>query len=109
MAKTPIGQPIPVGDPSSLTESAANETDQESSPMTSIEFQPSNVTPAEGYATPAEDLAALPANPLGETGWLDLMQIGWNLAFMPAVAWSRYLTASCKAWESSIQPQWPPR
>lgn len=109
MAKAPIGQPIPVGDPSSLSESSANELKKAPSLISPIDALPSNIMPAQGLATQAEDAPALQTNPSGKTGWLDMMQIGWRLALMPAMAWSTYLTASLKAWEDSLQPQWSSR
>lgn len=102
MAKAPIGQPIPVGNPSSLSQSFSNEVSREPSLI-------SSTIPAEGFSTGAEDAPALPTNSFGETGWFDMTQIGWKLALMPAMAWSTYLTASWKAWDSALQPQWSSR
>jgi hypothetical protein len=108
MAKTPIGQPIPVGDPSSLIQNPSPEVEMSPEPV--IEALRSDIIPTEGFAAPTENaLSTLPRNPPGEAGWLDMMQVGWRLAFMPALAWSTFLAASCRAWENSLQPQWPSR
>jgi hypothetical protein len=41
--------------------------------------------------------------------WSDLVQMSWQFAMLPAVTWSSFYTASWKAWESAVQPQWPTR
>jgi len=111
MAKIPIGEPIPVGDLPSLTKNTppASPTDD------NLSFLSENTQPA---PVPADNLPALVADmqapsPLPEAspmrGWFDLMQTNWQLAMLPAMTWSSFYTASWKAWESAVQPQWPTR
>ena len=37
--------------------------------------------------------------------WNELVAIGWNIAFLPALTWSSFVTASWEAWGSALQPK----
>lgn len=110
MARTPIGEPIPIGDLPSLTENTrpVSPTD-DNLPSVSKNTQPVAI-PADNLPAPVDDLqSALPSPEASPTsGWSDLMQIGWQLAWLPAMTWSSFFQASWKAWETA-QPQSPTR
>lgn len=111
MAKTPIGEPIPVGDPSSLIETPQLDGVTADNPAATIESLRSDILSADSMPATAGELEApLPATePSDGNGWFDLMQMSWQVALMPAMAWTSYLTTAWKAWENSLQPQWPTR
>jgi hypothetical protein len=111
MAKIPIGEPIPVGDLSPLTENThpASPTD-DNLPSLSKNTQPVPIPAANPPALVADTRSALPSPEASRAnGWSDLMQMSWQLAMLPAMTWSSFYNASWKAWESAVQPQWPIR
>ncbi len=36
--------------------------------------------------------------------WTELADIGWNLAFLPALAWASFVTTTTAAWQSWMLP-----
>jgi hypothetical protein len=111
MAKIQIGEPIPVGDLSSLTENTppASPIDDNLSSL-SENTQPVPVRAYNLLALVADTQSAVPTPEASPTrGWPDLMQTSWQLAILPAKTWSSFYIAWWKAWKSAVQPQWPAR
>jgi hypothetical protein len=112
MAKTPIGEPIPVGDPSfSADNNPKIDSAKIDNPAAAIDALRTDILQADAPLSPASETEA--AFSAAEypllTGWLDATRVGWQVALMPAMTWTSYLAASWKAWETSVQPQWPTR
>ncbi|UVC12484.1 hypothetical protein IHQ71_30010 (plasmid) [Rhizobium sp. TH2] len=111
MAKTPIGEPIPVGNlPSPIEDKQPASMTADGLPSLRENTQP-EPRPADNLPSLAEDVqSALPVSEATSvSGSSDLMQMSWHLALLPAMTWSSFFNASWKAWESAAQPQWPAR
>lgn len=57
------------------------------------------------YPSPDTTSDAQEAVSQGELrAWNELSDIGWNLAFLPALAWASFMTTSTAAWQSWMIP-----
>jgi hypothetical protein len=111
MAKNLIGEPIPLVEPSPWDDDTQLKSDAPENPAATIESLRSDILPDERLLTaPSDTQADLPSPKSPESaGLFDVMQVSLQIALMPALAWTSYLSASCKAWENALQPQWPTR
>jgi hypothetical protein len=108
MAKTPLGEPIPMGDIPSITENFEAEKAPTKNTEATIDALCSDILPAVEAAAPMTGVeVALPS--AGSPVIFDIMQTSWQAAMMPAIAWTSYLAASWRALENTIQPEWPAR
>lgn len=59
---------------------------------------PRGVVPLQSheFAAPAEQ----PIPPSRSDDWSELLAVGWNIAFLPALTWASFVTASGIAWQS---------
>jgi hypothetical protein len=111
MAKTPIGEPIPVGNlPSPSDDKQPASVSAGKQPSLRENTQPALVA-ADNLPALIEDRQSAPSSPEADpaSGWSDLMQMSWQLAMLPGMTWSSFFKASWKAWERAAQPQWPIR
>jgi hypothetical protein len=111
MAKTTIGEPIPLGKIPSFTDSLEAENAPTKNPEATIDALRSDILPTMEAAAPMiEAQVALPSGGFSASQVIfDIMQTSWQASLMPAIAWTSYLAASWKALENTIQPEWPAR